>query len=35
MELEFRVTICLGHGGDMAATLDITDTEYELLNRML
>lgn len=35
MELEFWVTICLGHGdgGDMAVTLDITDTEYELLKR--
>ena len=33
MELEFWVTICLGHGdgGDVAVTLDVTDAEYELL----
>ena len=35
MELEFWVTICLGHGdgGDVAVTLDVTDAEYELLKQ--
>jgi hypothetical protein len=35
MELEFWVTICLGHGdgGDVAVTLDVTDAEYELLKK--
>lgn len=35
MELEFWVTICLGHGdgGDVAITLNVTDVEYELLKQ--
>ena len=35
MELEFWVTICLGHGdgGDVAVTLDVSDAEYELLKQ--
>ena len=35
MELEFWVTICLGHGdgGDVAVTLDVTEAEYELLKQ--
>ena len=35
MELEFWVTICLGHGdgGDVAVTIDVTDAEYELLKQ--
>ncbi len=35
MELEFWVTICLGHGdgGNVAVTLDVTYAEYELLKQ--
>ncbi len=35
MELEFWVTICLGHGdgGDVTVTIDVTDEEYELLKQ--
>ena len=35
MELEFWVTICLGHGdgGDVTITIDVTDEEYELLKQ--
>ena len=35
MELEFWVTICLGHGdgGDVAVTADVSRKEYELLKQ--
>lgn len=35
MELEFWVTICLGHGdgGDVVVTMDVTAEEYELLKQ--
>jgi hypothetical protein len=35
MELEFWVTICLGHGdgGDVTVTIEVTDEEYELLKQ--
>ena len=35
MELEFWVTICLGHGdgGDVAVTVDVARKEYELLKQ--
>lgn len=35
MELDFWVTICLGHGdgGDVAVTVDVSRKEYELLKQ--
>lgn len=35
MELEFWVTICLGHGdgGDVAVILDVSNAEYERLKQ--
>lgn len=35
MELEFWVTVCLGHGdgGDVAVTVDVSQKEYKLLKK--